>query len=182
MGTHCQAAQFEGSRFSLLFKNTDFTMADTAETTTTVPEVPATEAETNGDKVETTTEATNGEAAEAATNGEEVKETETTNGDAEVTKEAANGEEVTEGEATKRKADTSDDAEEESAEKIAKLKEVAAEADRGRGETSCGTSNGSRGRGLSFLSPVVLPVQHICHMSRVVTCVTRLCLATKGRL
>merc|ERR1712243_487083 len=114
MGTHCQAAQFEGSRFSLLFKNTDFTMADTAETTTTVPEVPATEVETNG-------------TTEAATNGDKAKETETTNGDAEVTKEAANGEEVTEGEATKRKADTSDDAEEESAEKIAKLKEVAAE-------------------------------------------------------
>merc|ERR1712133_220092 len=101
MGTPCQAAQFEGSRFSLLFKNIDFTMADTAETTTTVPEVPATEVETNGttetatngDKVETTTEATNGEATEAATHGEEAKETETSNGAAEVTKEAANGEE-----------------------------------------------------------------------------------------
>merc|ERR1712243_143687 len=106
MGTHCQAAQFEGSRFSLLFKNTDFTMADSAKTTTTVPEVPATEVETNGtteaatngDKDETTTEPTNGEVTEAATNGEEAKETETTNGDAEVTKEATNGEEVTEGE------------------------------------------------------------------------------------
>merc|ERR1712177_195530 len=114
MGTHCQAAPFEGSRFSLLFKNTIFTMADTAETTTTVPEVPTTEVEangiteatTNGDKAETTT---NGD----STNGEEVKEA--TNGDAkdvEAAKETTNGEEVTEG---------------ESAEKIAKLKEVAAE-------------------------------------------------------
>merc|ERR1712177_88099 len=120
MGTHCQAAPFEGSRFSLLFKNTIFTMADTAETTTTVPEVPTTEVEANG-KAEATT---NGD----STNGEEVKEA--TNGDAkdvEAAKETTNGEEVTEGEATKRKADTSDDAEEESAEKIAKLKEVAAE-------------------------------------------------------
>merc|ERR1711955_81569 len=117
MGTHCQAAPFEGSRFSLLFKSTYFTMADTAETTTTVPEVPTTEVEangtteatTNGDKAETTT---NGD----STNGEEVKEA--TNGDAkdvEAAKETTNGEEVTEGEATKRKADTSDDAEEESA-------------------------------------------------------------------
>merc|ERR1712080_126466 len=125
MGTHCQAARFEGSRFSLLYTNTVFRMADTAETTTTVPEVPATEVkETNGDAApevaangdskaeETTTEAaTNGDAkVEEATNGEEVKET---------------TEEVTE--ATKRKADTSEDASEESSEKIAKLKEVAAE-------------------------------------------------------
>merc|ERR1711962_1946640 len=118
MGTHCQAAPLEGSRFSLLFKNIYFTMADSAETTTTVPEVPATEVEANG-----TTEAT--------TNGDKAKETEATNGDAEkdveAAKETKNGEEVTEGEAAKRKADTSDDAEEESAEKIAKLKEVAAE-------------------------------------------------------
>merc|ERR1712243_92929 len=103
--THCQAARFEGSRFSLLFKNTYFTMAETAETTTTVPEVPTTEVEangtteatTNGDKAETTT---NGD----STNGEEVKEA--TNGDAkevEAAKETTNGEEVTEGEATKRK-------------------------------------------------------------------------------
>merc|ERR1712243_149393 len=115
MGTHCQAAPFEGSRFSLLFKNTYFTMAETAETTTTVPEVPTTEVEANG----TTEATTNGDKAETTTNGD------STNG--EEVKETTNGEEVTEGEATKRKADTPDDAEEESAEKIAKLKEVAAE-------------------------------------------------------
>merc|ERR1712126_500809 len=114
MGTHCQAAPFEGSRFSLLFKNTYFTMADSAETTTTVPEVPTTEVEANG----TTEATTNGDKAETTTNGD------STNG--EEVKEATNGD-AKDVEATKRKADTSDDAEEESAEKIAKLKEVAAE-------------------------------------------------------
>merc|ERR1712098_695312 len=110
MGTHCQAAPFEGSRFSLMGKNIYFTMADTAETTTTVPEVPTTEVEANG----TSEATTNGDKAETTTNGD------STNG--EEVKEATNGE-AKDVEAAKETTD----GEEESAEKIAKLKEVAAE-------------------------------------------------------
>merc|ERR1712241_1505063 len=116
-------------------------MSDTVETTTpTVEEVQTPEVATNGEAeaapAETAPEVTNGATEEPSSNGttEEATngttEAESTNGTTE-TSEAApeesstNGEAAETNEATKRKADTP--ADDETIEKIAKLKEAAAE-------------------------------------------------------
>merc|ERR1712026_578667 len=123
-------------------KKNNLRMAETVETTTpTVEEVKAPEVATNGEaeaaaaeteKNGTTEESTNGsdevpessngttEAEAKETNGDKAEETEATNGDDAEAK--ATEEETTE--ATKRKAD--EPVEDETVEKIAKLKEAAA--------------------------------------------------------
>merc|ERR1712158_273356 len=110
------------SLYLSLSKENRSRMADTAETTTATTEVPV--AETSAEAEAVPEVASNGAAAEKEeTNGEAAKETteaETTNGSTE--------EEETTSEAVKRKVEDEETKEEEgSAEKIAKLKEVAAE-------------------------------------------------------
>merc|ERR1711936_1178116 len=127
MGSH---RQLERKVLSLSLPiNYKHRMADTAETTTPTTEAPVAETSAEAEAV-SEVEASNGAAAEEETNGEAAKETteaETTNGSTEVT----NGEEVPASsngstEAVKRKAE-GEEVEEASTEKIAKLKEVAAE-------------------------------------------------------
>merc|ERR1712168_221644 len=135
------------------FKTKVTKMSDTVETTTpTVEEVQTPEVATNGEAeaapAETAPEVTNGATEEPSSNGSteeatngtteaestngstEAVSTESSNGTTETSEAAAeepstNGEAAETNEATKRKADTP--ADEETIEKIAKLKEAAAE-------------------------------------------------------
>jgi len=98
------------------------TPAVVEETPAATEAAPATNGDSNGTTEEPAKEATNGDAAPEA----EAKETEATNGEAkEAEVPAANGDAAPEAEAVKRKADDSET--DATTEKIAKLKEVAAE-------------------------------------------------------
>merc|ERR1712154_693552 len=150
MGILCQRLQSEGCLLKLLLLSHQKLrkMAETVETTTpTVEEVQTPEVATkgaaeaapevtNGATEEpssngSTEEATNGTTEAESTNGStEAESTESSNGTTETSEAAAeepstNGEAAETNEATKRKADTP--ADEETIEKIAKLKEAAAE-------------------------------------------------------
>merc|ERR1711983_400048 len=107
-------------------------MSDTVETTTpTVEEVQTPEVATNGEAeaapAETAPEVTNGATEEPSSNGttEEATNGTTETSEAAPEESSTNGEAAETNEATKRKADTP--ADEETIEKIAKLKEAAAE-------------------------------------------------------